>query len=100
MDEKDHTRAPLTFDLRDEALPRGLQKALLQHRLECRKEEEQPDEIAGGHHDTLQCWGETEALMPAAKPPACAHQATPPTSPGCARNSVPLNTWLSAQKPR
>jgi hypothetical protein len=38
--------------------------------------------------------------MPAANPPTCAHQATPPTSFGPVSANVPLKTCASIQNAR
>src|SRR6185503_19618478 len=39
-------------------------------------------------------------MIPDMKPPTCAHQATPPTSPGLPSERVPLKICASTQNPR
>ena len=120
VDQQDDPRAALPLDLRDQPLARGVEVALLDDRLQRRDDEEQPEDVEHAHlsfglhprafdavlirlqaPDTRR--GRTNKgwrSNPAAKPPTCAHQATPATSAGPARAIAPLKSWLRAQNSR
>src|SRR2546430_6539295 len=53
VDEQDHARLALPLEARQQALARGLEKPLLDHRLQGRENEEEPEDLPEVHAGSL-----------------------------------------------
>src|SRR5207245_1489475 len=129
VDEEDDARLPPPLDPREQPLAGVLQHLLLQHRLERRQDEEQPEDLAevdsaslrtGSVHGhpaqapsmpTSSRWkrrGRSRcgrmkrrwSTTPATNPPTCAQKAMPDTCDDDSPATAPPRIWLRNQKSR